>query len=207
MSVMSAIIKKFSEKFRSKISDLFYNINKTMFDCPECQTILKYDSKICCMCSLTPDRASIYLNKKDLNICDLFKHYRKKRLFINENMNCPKCGKIQKNVNRTSIFYTSPINLILNIFGKNENQINLTIDEYINIGEFVQRTDVSNVNYRLMGALFIEQNEQDGKKYVSITRKENNDGWYFYNGNSIQDCTFNDLVNHKNVELLFYSNQ
>ena len=133
--------------------------------------------------------------------------FRKKRLFINENMNCPKCGKIQKNVSRTSIFYTSPINLILNIFGKNENQINLTIDEYINIGEFVQRTDVSNVNYRLMGALFIEQNEQDGKKYVSITRKENNDGWYFYNGNSIQDCTLNDLVNHKNVQLLFYSSQ
>ena len=129
------------------------------------------------------------------------------RLFFDQNMNCPKCGKIQKNVIKSSILYTSPINLILKIYDKNENQINLTINECINIGEFVQRTDVSNVNYHLIGAIFIEQNEQDGKKYVSITRKENNDGWYFYNGNSIQDCTFNDLVNHKNPYLLFYSNQ
>ena len=207
MSVISATIKKFSEKYRSKISDLFHYIVKTEWECPECQTIVKYESSIYCLCALNPDRAALYLGKKDLNISDLFKHYRKKRLFIDQNINCQKCGKFQKSVNRTAIFYTSPIILILNILYKNGNQFNLAINEYINIGEFVQRTDVSNVNYRLMGAIFIEQNEQDGKKYVSITRKENNDGWYFYNGNSIQDCTFNDLVNHKNVQLLFYSSQ
>ena len=145
MSVISAAIKKFSEKFRSKISDLFYYIAKTIVDCPECQTLLKYDSSIHCMCGLYPERASIYLSKTDLNIYDLFKHYRKKRLFLDENINCPKCGKIQKNVNRTKIFYTSPINLILSISDQNENKYKLTIDEYINIGEFVQRTDVSNV--------------------------------------------------------------
>ena len=185
---------------RIQIKNFRFNIIKTTYYCPECQTILKYYSNIYCLISLNPDRASIYLNKKDLNINDLFKHYIKKRLFPDQNMNCPKCGKIQKHVNKSSILYTSPINLILKIYDKNENQINLTIDEYINIGEFVQRTDVSNVNYHLIGAIFIEQNEQDGKKYVSITS-------YFYNGNSIQDCTFNDLVNHKNPYLLFYSNQ
>ena len=207
MSVISAAIKKFSEKFRSKISDLFYYIAKTIVDCPECQTLLKYDSSIHCMCGLYPERASIYLSKTDLNIYDLFKHYRKKRLFLDENINCPKCGKIQKNVNRTKIFYTSPINLILSISDQNENKYKLTIDEYINIGEFVQRTDVSNVNYHLIGAIFIEQNEQEGRKYVSITRKENNDGWFYFNGNSIQDCTFNDLINHKKLQILFYSSQ
>ena len=206
MAVISAVIKRFSENYRSKISDLFFFLLKTEIECPECQTILKYDSNIYLMCALHPFRASLYLNKTDLNINDLFKHFRKKRLFIDENINCPKCGKIQKNANRTKIFYTSPLNLILSISDEKEDKYKLIIDENIDIGEFVQRKDVSNVKYRLVGAIFIEQNEQEGKKYVSITRKEDG-GWIYFNGNSIQDCTFNDLVNHKKLQLLFYSNQ
>ena len=203
-AVIAEAITKFSEKCRSKMSDLFFYLSKTVITCPDCEDKLKYMCLICCVCGLYPDRAAQYLNKKDLDIIDLFKHYRKKRLFLDENVNCPKCGKVQKDINRTKIFYTCPYNLFLDVSCANEDKYNLTINENINIEEFVERKDISKTNYKLMGAIFIEQNEEEGKKYVSITKTENN-GWIYFNGKTFQECSFDDLVNHKKLRLLLYS--
>ena len=137
-SVMNSIIKKFSEKFLSKISEQFYYISKTEHECPECQNVIKYSALIHYACGLYPERATSYLNKTDLDVIDLFKHYRKKRLFVDENQNCRFCGKVQKNINRTKIFYTCPLTLILQIEYSKWDQFKLTINEYINIAEFVQ---------------------------------------------------------------------
>ena len=138
-----------------------------------------------------------------MNIYDLFKHYQKKRLFIDQNDNCSNCGKVQKNINRTKQLYTCPLNFVLEVSSENEDKYNLKIDEYINLENFVERKDISKVQYKLVGAIFIETNEEEGKKYVSITRKGN--GWIYFNGKSIQDCTFNELVNHKKLQNLFYT--
>lgn len=78
-SVISSAIKKFVENFKTKISDLFFYLRKTIHECPFCKNILGYSSDICSTCSLYPDSASIYLEKSDLNIIDLFKHYQKKK--------------------------------------------------------------------------------------------------------------------------------
>ena len=40
------MMKKFSEKFMSKISEQFYYMSKTEIECPECQHVLKYGSNI-----------------------------------------------------------------------------------------------------------------------------------------------------------------
>ena len=40
-------------------------------------------------------------------------------------------------------------------------------------------------------------------KYESITRTYN--GWSYYNGDSIKNCTFKDLEKHQNLKFLFYS--
>ena len=204
--VISEAIRNYTEKCRSKISENFFYLVKTIYECPECQNNFKYSCDITCICYLYPDRASTYLNKKDLNIIDLFKHYGKKRLFAEQNDICNKCRKIQKSNNRTKIFYTSPKILLLYISCSNEDNFKLTIDENINIGEFVERKDVSLVQYKLIGAIFIEKNEQKGKKYVSITKKETG-GWIYFNGKTIQDCTFNDLANHNKLQMLFYSSE
>ena len=204
-AVLSSTIKIFQEKYRSLISDLFYYLSKTVHECPECQNILKYSCTINCLCALYPNRTAIYLNKKDLNIIDLFKHYRKKRLYNDENLHCKYCGKVQKNINRTKIFYTAPFNFIFEVIYDNENSFNLTINEYINIYEFLERKDILNVNYYLIGAIFTEQNENKEKKYVSYCRNQLG-GWVFFNGESFNNCTFNDLANHKQLKMLFYSN-
>ena len=157
---------------------------------------------------MRPDRAVLYLGKKDINVIDLFKHYKKKRLYSNENTNCPFCGKTQKEVNRTKIFYTSPLNLILMIDydEKDENKFKLNIDELINLQEFVERKDISKVKvkYRLIGAIFSEKNENENKKYVSITKNQNGQ-WYYFDGESIKKSSLNDLINHKKVRILIYS--
>ncbi len=206
--VISASIKKFTERYRSKISDLFFYLIKTVHECPKCQNILKYTTKFVLFSGFYPDRAAKYLNKTDLNIMDLFKHYRKKRLFLDINENCQNCGTIIKDVNLTKIFYTSPKNLILEISNTNEDKYKLTIDEFINIKDFVERNDISIANYKLIGAIFIEKN-QDETKYISICRNiQLNDGsWLYFNGNSIQKCSFNELINHKKLVMLFYTSE
>ena len=207
-AVISASIKKFTERYRSKISDLFFYLTKTVHECPKCQSKIKYSTDIMLFSGFNPERAGIYLNKTDLNIIDLFKHFLKKRLFLDMNDNCQNCGTVIKDVNLTKIFYTSPRNLILNISSFNEDKYKLTIDEIINIKDFVERTDISIVNYKLIGAIFIEKN-QDERKYISICRNiQINDGsWLYFNGNSIQNCTFNEIYNHKRLEMLFYTSE
>jgi len=207
-AVISASIKKFQERYRSKISDLFFYLTKKVHECPKCQNNLKYSTDIMLYSGFSPERAGKYLNKTDLNIIDLFKHFRKKRLFLDMNENCQNCGTIIKDVNLTKIFYTSPKNLILNISSFNEDKYKLTIDEFINIKDFVERTDISLVDYKLIGAIFYEKN-QDEKKYISICRNiQLNDGsWIYFNGKSIQKCSFNELMNHKNLEMLFYTSE
>ena len=204
--VISKTVKIFSEKYRSKMSDQFYYVSKTVHECPECQKIIKYSTNIICACIMCPDRAAIYLNKKDLNVIDLFKHYRKKRLYLNENLNCPYCGKNQKDINRTKIMYTSPLNLVLEFeyYERDENKFKLNIDELINLQDFIERNDISKVNYRLVGAIFIEKKENENKKYASITKNQNGT-WYYFDGESIKQRSLNDLINHNKVQVLIYS--
>ena len=203
-AVIEATVKKYTEQYRSKISDLFFYLSKACHECPDCRKNIKYSCSIYCVCALYPYRTSLYLTKKDLNIIDLFKHYQKKRLFIDQNDNCPTCGKVQKSINRSKILYTCPPNFVLEVSCENEDKYNLTIDEYINLENFVERKDISKTKYKLVGAIFFETNDKEGKKYVSITRKENG-GWIYFNGNTVEDCTFNDLANHKKLQNLFYT--
>ena len=202
--VISNAIEKFKEKCRSKISDQFYYLSKTIHECPECKNIIRYSTSINNRCSLYPERAANYLEKKDLNIIDLFKHFKKKRLFVDENIPCKFCGKTQKNANRTKSFYTPPLNLILDIIYEDEKTFNLTINENINLGEFMELKNISEYNYHLVGAIFIEQKEKEIKKYISITKNENG-GWVYFNGKNFENSSFNELANHNKPRMLFYS--
>jgi len=204
--VIDCVTKKFMENCHSKITDQFFYLSETFHACPECQKIIKYSCNINCICQLCPDRAAIYLNKKDLDIMDLFKHYRKTRLYNNENCNCNYCNKVQKNVNRTKIFYTSPLDLILEINYEKENSFNLTVNENINLVDNVKNKEHSKVNYHLVGSIFIEENENEGKKYVAIVKNVNGE-WNYFNGKTLKKCSFSDINKHTKLRMLFYSSQ
>ena len=203
--VISNSMKNYSEKYKSKITEQFFYFSKIIYECLKCKNKLKYTCNINCFCGMSPDRASIYLNKKDLNIIDLFKHYIKKRISKNENINCSKCGKICKEVNISKIFYTSPLNLILEIGYADETKFKLNIDENIDIGEFVERKDISKYKYTLVGGIFSETDD-NGRKYICIC-KNKNVGWINFNGNAILKSSFNELISHNKLKILFYTSE
>ena len=64
--------------------------------------------------------------------------------------------------------------------------------------------NISEYNYHLVGAIFIEQKEKEIKKYISITKNENG-GWVYFNGKNFENSSFNELANHNKPRMLFYS--
>ena len=196
-------MKQFTKEYISKISEEFYYLSKVKEECGICHNVIRYMAGINSLCAMYPDRTVAHLKKKDITVMDMFRHYNKTRLFTDTKINCPHCKRTVDKVNRTKIFYTSPYNFALEISYEDEKVFNLKIEEFINIQEFVERKDVSKFNYYLVGAIFLEENENDIPKYVSISRGKN--GWFYYNGNNVQNCVLNDLMKHKHLKMLFYS--
>ncbi len=202
------VIKKKAEQFvaeyRSKISDQFYYLTKMVEDCAKCKRTIKYYCIINSLCAMYPDKTAEYLKKKKITVLDMFKNYHKTRPYKVKDTFCVKCNKNVDAVNRTKIFYTSPYNFILEICYDDPKKFELKIDQTINISDFVERKDVSKVTYALVGAIFTEKGEGEDEVYVSISKLPNGQ-WVYYNGNSIQNCNFDKLQKHPNLQMLFYS--
>jgi serine/threonine protein kinase len=201
--VIQSEVCKFTTYYRSRISDQFYYLSIIEEQCFYCQKPVKYTCCINNVIEVFPDRTAIYVCKKDITVLDMFRHYNKKRSYSNVNRICSFCKKGVDHVYKTEMFYTTPPIFILEIKNSNETDFNLKINENINIQEFVERKDVSKVKYYLVGAIFREKNMNGHMKYISITRT--NDGWVFYNGESLKKCSFNILEKLKNLKMLFYS--
>ena len=153
---------------------------------------------------LHPRRFSSWLNKTNIDICDLFKHRIKTRLYSDKNMDCKYCTKKQNRINITRKFYTSPLNFIMGFEYSDESQFIFKIEENIDLSEFIERTDICKTKYRLVGAIFLEKDDDDNDKYLSYT-KDANGQWKYCNKNNIQNSDFNELQNHKNIKVLFYT--
>ena len=203
-SVLSNAVKRFGDNFNSRISNLLYFLLKTVYQCPECNNNIKYETTFHCAYCLHPSRTAVWLNKKNIDIKDLFRHSYKKRLYENKKMNCKFCGKVQNDIYISKRLYTSPYNLILGFNYHDQNKFHYNIEEYINLSELVERTDICSINYRLIGATFTEKNEDDSIKYVSYT-KDSNGQWKYFNGNSIQNSSFDEIQNHEHIQSLFYT--
>ena len=203
-SVITWAVKKFSANFKSRISDQIYFLLKTVYQCPECKNNIKYLTSFHCAWCLYPERCVMWLNKKIINVNDLLKHMTKTRLFTDVKKNCKFCNKTQNSINITKKFYTSPYNLIIAFNYSDESKFILNIEENINISEFVERTDICKTNMRLVGAIFIETNDDDTNKYVSFS-KDKNGQWKYCNGTNVQNCSLYDLQNHKGIQALFYT--
>ena len=203
IDVINKKAQQFMAEYRSKISDQFYYLTKMVENCDKCKKIIKYYCIINSLCAMYPDKTAEYIKKKNITVLDLFKHYHKTRSFTTKTF-CRFCNKNIENISRTKIFYTSPFNFILEICYDDESKFNLKIDQNINISDFVERKDFCRVNYTLVGAIFIEKDNNDNEKYVSVSKIPNG-GWVYFNGNSVQNCGFDTLQNHKNLQMLFYS--
>ena len=203
-TVISCAVQKFRKNFISRISDQIYFLIKTIYQCPKCGKNIKYLTSFHCAYCLRPERCALWLNKKNININDLYKHSTKTRLYTDMKIYCKYCEEEQHEINITKKFITSPLNLILGFQYDDQDKFNFKIDEFINISEFVERTDICKTNLRLVGAIFTEKSEEDKIKYVSYTQ-DSNGQWKYFNGNTIQKSNFNELQNHNDVQALFYT--
>ena len=205
-TVISCAVQKFRNNFLSKISEQIYFLVKTIYQCPECENNIKYLTSFHCAYCLRPDRCALWLGKKNINIIDLYKHSTKTRLFTDVKLNCKFCKKLQKDINITKKFYTSPLNLILGFSYDDEDKFNFKIEEFINLSEFVERTDICKTNLSLVGAIFLEKSDEDkdNYKYVSYS-KDINGLWKYCNGKNVQKSNFDELKNHKHIQALFYT--
>ena len=191
------------KKIESDISGEFYFVNKGVYECLTCNNVIKYTLDFHLICTLKPDRAAIYLNKKSLDISDLFEHYIKKRKYKGYNLFCKKCKIYQGEVNITQTLYTFPSKFIIEV-SYTGNNFKLKIEETIDIRKYVQNKDNIS-NYTLVGAIFKESNSNNVEVYTSITKNQNGD-WIYFNGKEFHNSSLNDLKNHNNLEYLFYSN-
>ena len=202
-AVLKEKMNQFVTEYRSKISDQFYYISKIKGQCGYCGNAIRYLCGINSLCGMYPDRTAQHLKRKNISVIDMFLHYNKTRLFTDVNEYCKFCNKNVDKIYKTKIFYTCPYNFILEISYNDENLFNLNIDEFINIQEFVERKDFSKCNYFLVGAIFLENNQNDEPKYISISKEKN--AWIYCNGDNVKYCTYYDLSQHKHLKMLFYS--
>ena len=200
-------IKKMAEQFvteyRSKISDHFYYLTKMVENCVKCNKIIKYYCIINSLCAMYPQKTAELVKSKKITVLDMFKHYGKVRNYDTKTF-CRFCQKEVESVNRTKVFYTSPLNFILEICYDDESKFSLKIDQQIDISNYVERKDVSKMKYNLVGAIFTEKDKNDNIVYVSISKLVDG-GWVYFNGSSIQTCKFDKLQKHPNLQMLFYS--
>ena len=202
--VMDAACKKFSENFRSKISDHLYFLKKTIYRCPKCGNNFKYMSSFHGAIKLNPGKTSHFFNKKDIKINDLFAHFAQKRKDPDSKMYCKFCNRDQKGIYFINSLYTSPLNFIISFDNSKENEYDFEIEEFIDLSSFIERKDYCKTNYRLIGVIFTEKFEDEHRKCVSYT-KDINGYWKYCNGNYISNSDFNEIKNHKNLMVLFYT--
>ena len=200
--VMKNFLKKW-KKIQSIISNEFYFINKEVYECSYCNTIIKYEMNYDFICTLKPDRTLVYLKKKSLEINDLLKHYEKKRQYKNFYLFCKNCNKYHQIINITKTIFTFPSKFIFEL-SYEQNNFDLKIEETIDIKEYIERNDDIS-DYRLVGAIFKESNDNQAEVYTSITRNQNG-LWIYFDGNMFQNSSFEELKNHNNLKYLFYSN-
>ena len=202
--VIEFAVKKFVERFRSKISDQIYFLSKQIYQCSQCKNYIKFLTQYNCAYCVSPDRAAERFNKTDLDIYDLFEHRCLKRLYYEFNMKCKFCNKVIKDIYIQKKLHTSPMNLILSFDYEDENKFNYSIQEFIDIGNYVENRNVSKTQYRLIGAIFRENVDGGDDIYVSYT-KDINGQWKYFNGSNIINSNLNELKNHKHIQTMFYT--
>lgn len=208
-AVLAEVVNKFTKFCHSKISDYFCYITKITDKCVNCGEVLKYHANLCMVCSLYPDRAVKYIGKKNIDVCDLFKHYEKERLYSIEGEGekvCSKCNISNKKFNRIKKMYSSPLIMVISLEYEDEKAFELSIQEDINICNFVQMNQLSKVKYHLTGVIYeekIKEGDKDITSYSSIT-KQNDGKWIFFDGKVIKNSSYNDIKSKSKPLFLFY---
>ena len=200
----------------SKISDIFFGVNKICFSCSFCNfTLYDFES----FYSLYFDLWKVKSFKMDnqfnnslsgnINIYDCLDYYRRIDYQIaNKFIICQGCNNSSKYSQITSIFSAPKILIIsLNLSKEIQNQINFNLEECLYLSNYVENK-INDCIYNLRE--LVAFNLINGQ-YISYCKNPINQKWYKYD-NDLVTLLNNDIVDEININsffpcVLFYHNE
>jgi hypothetical protein len=164
-------VRQFQNQYRSPLVDIFYFLVLTLIKCSNCNIVIDAYTQ-------TTSFLPLYF-ENERSIIDLIRRYFGNNNTEN-NFNCPNCNFFGRQI-EIKQFFSSPKYLVLDLEEKNQ----IKFDQNIDISQYLG-TNVGPTKYELYAVINAEKINNNQVQYIT-TIKENN-GWFFYSGNSRQKC-------------------
>ena len=211
--VFQIFANNYAKNYNSIISNLFFGINETKYQCQLCNTI-KYNYELYFLLEFPLQQVNIFfgreqnnsliynqfnqninINNPDINLIECFEYYGKIDLMTGENaMYCNFC-QINCNSFYSTSLYTLPnyLILILNRGKGNSYKCNVSFPEILDLSQYVIRKE-SGYMYDLYGVICHLGPSSMGGHFIAFCRHRINNNWYKYNDAEVTKCENKDFL-------------
>ena len=215
--MLSLFLEKFKQNFNSPISNLFYGVLETKYQCQGCN-IIKYNFQVYSFLEFPLQKVNEYFYSKgkrplltndgknpDVDLYECFDYNRKIDLMTGENqMYCNACNKLC-NAYYSTILYSAPKYLIINLNrGKGAvYECKVNFPEQLNILNYVTYKQ-GVTTYGLYAVICHLGPSSMSGHFVAYCRNRIDNQWYLYNDGIVTKCTKQKQYNDGMPYILFY---
>ena len=197
----------------TNISDLFYNINRFVIKCNECN-LCKYDFQTFNILTFSLEELENYKkqnlkssNNIVLNLYDAFLYAKQERkLEGEESIYCNKCKKITSGVHKNDIYALPKILTIVLDRGKNNKEFKgkFSLDEELDFRnkDILISKDSFKLFY-LSGIISYIGNDEI-KNYFAYCRNDKDQNFFCYNDTSVKEIDIKNAMVNGTPFILFY---
>jgi len=191
--------KRFYENDYSYIVENFYSQLLSLTICPECYYFTSNHDPIQVVSLELPDDAK--------TIYDCFKHYTRKQILDEKNMwKCDKCSKRVQPHQKTLLFKTSEILIILlkrytSSLRKNDKFIQYPLK--LDLKDYNKNYGTNRPNTYNLNGFCIHNGSLGGGHYYAVSKNFLDRKWYEYNDSNVSSVSDEKLLNYIPY-LLFY---
>ena len=215
---LNLFYQDYQRNYRSIISNLFYGVIEIKNQCTGCN-YTKFNFQVFNFLEFPLEQVNIFCfqngkrmalvnsdgTNPDINLYECFDYYQKVELMSGDNqMYCNVCNA-SLNAYYTSIIYSAPKYLIINLNrGRNAvYQCRIYFPETLKLFKYVINAD-GNTEYELYAVIsHIGPSSMDGH-FVAYCRNRMDDKWYCYNDAFVNECIKAQEYNNGMPYILFY---
>ena len=205
------MLQEFLKEFQAnstKVSDIFYGINRSIMKCNSCN-VSKYSFQTFNLIIFPLKKVKEYKMRKsnnaydlNLNLYDAFYCEMEEEKLEGDNMiYCNKCRKLQPGINKNDIYMLPNVLIIILNRGKNNNDFN---EDF----EFYEYLDFSDKNitihqnspkkFYLCGIITHLGESGSSGHFIAYCRNSMNDNFFCYNDYSVTPSSILDALSSKN---------
>ena len=215
--MLKLFIEEYTEKFNSPISNLFYGILETKSQCLGCN-VIKFNFQVYSFLEFPLQQVNQYFFNKgkrplftnegknpDVDLYECFEYNQKIDLMTGENqMFCNICNKLLNSYYST-IIYSSPIYLIINLNRGKEAvyECKVNFPEQLNLYNFVTFKSGFTA-YGLYAVICHLGPSSMSGHFVAYCRNRMDNKWYLYNDGFVTKCSKPFQYNDGMPYILFY---